>query len=291
MKRKFGILFLLLFINVAYAKVNAVVSIIPQKSFVEAIGGEKVNVLVMVKPGESPHTYEPKPSQMRDLSKANIYFTIGVEFENVWVPKFANQNKKMKIVSVAKKIQKIEMGEHYHYDKDGNKLDEEPHVHGDPHIWTSPKNVKQIAKNIHKYLSRIDRKNKEYYTSNLNKFLEEVEETDKKIREVLSNTKTGTKFMIFHPAWGYFAKDYNLIQIAIEAGGKSPKPKKVLKLIKEAKKNHIKAIFTNPELSDKIAKQMANELNIPVLNISPLNPKWSENLIEFAKAIANKQTK
>ena len=173
--KKFGIILILLFINIAYAKVNAVVSILPQKTFVEAIGGNKVNVLVMVKPGESPHTYEPKPSQMRDLSKASIYFSIGVEFENIWIPKFANQNKKMKIVSVANKINKIAMGEHYHYDKNGNKIDEKPYVHGDPHIWTSPKNVKQIAKNIHKYLIRIDKNNKEYYTSNLNKFIKKVE--------------------------------------------------------------------------------------------------------------------
>lgn len=288
MIKKALFIFTILFINLAYAKINAVVSIMPQETFVEAIGGDKVNVSLMVKPGESPHTYEPKPSQMREISKANIYFAIGVEFENVWIPKFANQNKKMKIVSVARNIEQIEMGEHYHYDKDGNKIDEEPHKHGDPHIWTSPKNVKQIAKNIHKYLSRIDKKNKEYYSSNLNKFLQKVDETDKRIKEILKDTKEGTKFMIFHPACGYFARDYSLMQIAIEAGGKSPKPKKVLELIKEAKKENIKAIFTNPELSDKIAKQMASELGIPVVRISPLNPKWEENLINFAKAIANK---
>lgn len=94
--------------------------------------------------------------------------------------------------------------------------------------------------------------------------------------------------MIFHPAWGYFAKDYGLVQIAIEAEGKNPKPKKVLELIKEAKKSGIKAIFTNPELSDKVANQMSKELNIPVIKISPLNPMWSENLIKFAKSIAHK---
>lgn len=216
MKRKIAILFLLLFINISYAKVNAVVSILPQKTFVEAIGGNKGNVSVMVKTGESSHTYEPKASQMKELSKANIYFTIGVEFENNWVPKFANQNKKMKMVSIARNVKKIGM------------------------------------------------------------------------KEILSNTETGTKFMIFHPAWGYFANDYNLVQIAIKDGGKTPKPRKVIELIEEAKRNNTKVISTNPELSDKVAKQMANELNIPVLNISPLNPKWSENLIKFAKAIANK---
>lgn len=287
--KKPAIILLFLFVNIVYAKVNTVVSILPQKTFVEAIGGDKVNISLMVKPGESPHMYEPKPSQLIEISKANIYFTIGVEFENIWIPRFANQNKKMKIVSIAKKIEKIEMDEHNHYDKNGNIIEEKhDHKHGDPHVWTSPKNVKQIAKNIHKYLCRIDKKNKEYYTSNLNKFLQRVEKTHNQIEQILSTTKKGTKFMIFHPAWGYFAKDYNLVQVAIESGGKTPKPKKVIELIQEAKKNNIKAIFTNPEFSQKVAKQMARELDIPVIKISPLDANWSENLINFAKSIARK---
>lgn len=289
MKRIISFIFLFISINTLYAKVNTIVSILPQKTFVEAIGGDKVNVALMVKPGESPHTYEPKPSQMVEISKADIYFAIGVEFENVWLPKFADQNKKMKIVSVARGIKKIEMLEHHHYDKNGKKIEEQcDHNHGDPHIWTTPSNVKQIAKNIYKYLSRVDKKNKEYYSLNLKKFLKKVDQTDKQIQKILSKTKAGTKFMIFHPAWGYFAKDYALVQIAIEAGGKNPKPKQIMELIKKAKKSNVKAIFTSPEFSDKVARQIASEVDIPVVKISPLNPKWSENLISFAKAIAQK---
>lgn len=278
----------------AYANVNAVVSILPQKTFLKQIGGDKVNIALMVKPGNSPHAYEPKPSQMKDIAKADIYFSIGTEFEHIWLPKFANQNKKMKIVSVAKGIKKMAMEEHGHENHakhdEHNEDEHEGHEHKstDPHIWTSPDNVKLIAKNFYKYLIKIDKENKDYYKQNLEKFIAKVNNTDKKIKEILKDTPKGTKFMVFHPAWGYFAHQYGLEQIAIEAGGKNPKPKQLAMLIEEAKEEKVKAVFTAPEFSDKAAKVIAKEVNVPVIKVSPLNPKWSQNLQNLAKAIANK---
>ena len=282
-----------------YANINAVVSVLPQKTFVEAIGGDKVNVALMVLPGSYPHTYEPKPSQMKDISNADIYFSIGVEFEHSWLPKFANQNKKMKIGNMAKGIEKLPMGEHHHEDEEEHKEekdahkehadhDHEEHDSLDPHIWTSTANVKIIAKNIYDYLVKIDSKNESYYKNNYEKFLEHINQTDRTIKKILIDTQTGTKFMVFHPAWGYFARDYGLVQVAIEAGGKDPKPKQVMYLIEEAKEENVKAVFTAPEFSDKVASQIAKEVGIPVIKVSPLNPKWSENLIQLANAIAHK---
>jgi zinc transport system substrate-binding protein len=92
--------------------------------------------------------------------------------------------------------------------------------------------------------------------------------------------------MVFHPSWGYFAKAYNLEQIAVEVEGKSPKPRELVTLIKEAKEEKVNAIFTQPEFSDSSAKIIANELHIPVVKISPMAPNWSENLINMAKTIA-----
>ncbi len=280
-----------------YANVNAVVSVLPQQTFVKAIGADKVNVALMVKPGSSPHSYEPKPSQMKDISNADVYFSIGVEFEESWLPKFADQNKNMEIVNLAKGVEKIPMGEHHH-EEDGHehehKTDKEDHDHEhehdslDPHIWTSTANVKIIAKNIFNALVKLDSKNEAYYKNNYEKFLEKINQTDHTIKKILIDTASGTKFMVFHPAWGYFARDYGLTQVAIEAGGKNPKPKQVAYLIDEAKEEKVKAVFTAPEFSDKVAKQIAQEVGIPVIKVSPLNPKWSENLIQLANAIANK---
>ncbi len=263
-------LFLIVFIfnSFSYAKLNIIVSILPQQSFVNAIGKEKVNTTLMVKQGTSPHSYEPKPSQMKDISKADIYLAIGVEFEQTWLQKFANQNKNMNIIDISQNIK-----------KNTKKLD--------PHIWTSPKNTKVIAKNILDTLVKFDVENKQYYTTNYNAFIKLIEQTDKNIKTILQNTPKNSKFMVFHPAWGYFAKDYNLIQMAIEVDGKNPKPKAIITLIKEAKAQKVKAILTAPEFSTKTAKQIAKAVGVPVIQISPLNKNWSQNLENLAQAIAN----
>jgi zinc transport system substrate-binding protein len=271
-----------------YAKVNAVVSILPQKSFVEAIGGDMVDVSLMVKPGNSPHTYEPKPSQMRDIAKADVYFAIDVEFERVWLHKFASTNKSMKIVDLDRGIKKMAISSHTHRHELHTHDTKDMHKGLDPHIWTSPANVKTIAKNIYNTLVQIDSTNKAYYKSNYDKYIAKIDTTDNKIKEILSTIPKESRFMVFHPAWGYFAHEYGLIQLAIEVDGKNPKPKQVVKIIKEAKKHNVRAVLTAPEFSQKVATQIAKELNIPVIKISPLNPKWSKNLINLANSIAGR---
>ena len=291
--------------NFLYANINAVVSILPQQTFLKAIGKDKVNITLMVKPGNSPHTYEPKPTQMKAISKADIYFAIDVEFEKVWLKKFSDINKKMKIVDISENIARMAMEKHSHHDEhddydghddhddhDGHDEkkhdDHDEHESTDPHVWVSPKNVKQIATNIYKALIKIDAKNSNYYKQNYEEFMAKINKTDSDIKNILSKTPKHSKFMVFHPAWGYFARDYDLEQLAIEVEGKNPKPKTITHLIEEAKEENVKAIFTAPEFSDNIANMIANELNIKVIKVSPLNPKWSKNLKRLAKAIANK---
>lgn len=424
---------LFLLINFTYAQTNIVVSILPQKTFVEKIGGDKVNVTNMVRPGSDPHSYEPKPSQMRDISKAHIYFPIGLEFENTWLDKFASQNKNMKFVEMTKGVEYIEMAEHshhhHHHDEGHDSHDEEHHEgelpyewaglfdlkkgtytwsfskvegeyadpkmkmliikankkdddlieayedeakntftnkkaenaknngsletknsfytlnfdnsknktvfkveikeagkyifftehmpiefeadehyfkdsakkdievlvsvpeeghHGkDPHVWVSPQNVKIMAKNIYTTLVEADAKNKAYYQTNYNNFIKEIDLTDIRIKNILSVLPQNSKFMVFHPSWGYFAKDYNLEQLVIEVEGKEPKPKILQKIIQKAKEEKVKAIFTQTEFSDKSAKVIAKELNIKVIKETPLAKNWSENLIQMANSIAN----
>jgi len=277
------IFFSLIFINsILFANINAIVSILPQETFLKAIGGDKVNITVMVKPGNSPHTYEPKPSQMKAISNADIYFAIGVEFEKAWLNRFKNQNRKIKIADISKNIEKIDIEEHSHGDEKHN--DHDDHDEKDPHIWTNPNNVKIIAQNIYNELIKIDTANKQYYKTNLDKFLLHIDATDKKINSILSQKKR--KLMVFHPSWGYFAKEYNLTQIAIEVEGKSPKPRELKHLIEEAREEKVNVIFTSPEFSDAIAKQIANELKIPVVKVSSLAKNWSQNLIDLAKIIS-----
>lgn len=276
------LLILCVFTSFVFAKINIAVSIIPQKNFVEKIAGEKANVFTIVKPGASPHTYEPKPSELKEISQANIYFPIKIDFENAWLEKFVTQNRDMKIVEMTKGVNFITMKKHKHHDGK-----EETIIKSDPHTWTSALNVKIMAKTIYETLIEIDVANKEFYKNNYLNFLDEINLTDKKIREILIDVNNNSKFMVFHPAWGYFAREYGLVQFPVEIEGKEPKPKELIKIIEEAKKENIKAIFTQSEFSTKSAQTIADSLNIKVLKETPLAEDWSENLIKMANAIAN----
>ncbi len=286
--KKITLTFLLLTTYI-FSNINTVVSILPEQTFVKAIGGNKVSVSLMVLPGNSPHTYEPKPSQMKDIAKASLYFAIGVEFENVWLKKFRTLNKNMKIIDLTEGIQKQALVSHRHSKSSAAHTDTKEDISAkDPHIWTAPENVRIIALHIYEALSAADPDNSTYYKANYEKFIQHIDRTDKQIRFILSHIAKGTKFMVFHPSWGYFAHAYGLEQLAVELEGKNPKPKELIMLVKEAKEKKIKAIFTQPEFSDSMAKVMASELKIKVIKVSPLAGNWSENLIKIANAIAGR---
>ena len=284
---------LLLFLSLqlfAYAKPIVLVSILPQHTFVQKIAQDKVDIHLMVKPGSSPHSYEPKPSQMVALSNADLYFSIGVEFENVWLDRFKAQNPTLPFIDISEGIQKIAIGAHHHHDTQHHE-DHHHHEHEkkqglDPHTWTSPKNVKIMAQNIYNALAKLDPENQAFYKKNLDLFLEEIEATNAQIRTLLHELPTQSTFLVFHPSWGYFAAEYDLVQVAVEVDGKSPKPKDIMRIIEEAKEENARVIFAQPEFSDKSAQIIAKESGIKVLKISPLSPDWSKNLITMAQALA-----
>ncbi len=280
MKKSLFVLFTILFISTtAWAKLNVVVSIQPELEFVQKIGGEKIKTTLMVPAGKSPHTYEPKATQMKAITHADLYLAIGVEFEKVWLEKFKNQNQHLIIQDLSKDINKSAMlPTHEHHDERTQGLD--------PHIWVDPVRVRQIAKNIYQALSQEDPANQAYYLAHLNSYLNELNDLDQEIRSILKEVPKGSVFMVFHPAWGYFAQRYNLKQLPIEIEGKSPKPRQLIQIIKEAKKAQVKAIFTQPEFSDQMAQTIAKELKIEVIKTSPLAKAWAKNLLKLARAIA-----
>ncbi len=284
------LLLILLLNTLSFASTNVVVSIAPLQIFVEKIGGDKINTTVMVPEGSSPHTYEPKPSQMKEITKAQIYFAIEVEFEKVWLEKFKNQNQNLIISDVVYDLNKSTISKHHH-DDEADEKHLQNHIHStlDPHIWVDPVNVKHIAQNIYATLSQVDNNNSNYYKKNLKSYIKELDELDSQIKEILKDVPKEATFMVFHPAWGYFAKRYHLKQVAVEVEGKEPKMKALIKLMKEAKEENVQAIFTQPEFSDKSAKLIANNLGIKVIKTSPLAQNWAKNLLNLAKAIAHKE--
>ena len=260
------------------------VSILPQKYFVERIGGEHVSVNVMVEPGASPATYEPKPEQLRALGQADAYISIGVPFEDAWLERMLGANPDMLVVDTTQGIEKAPMGAR-HRSGEGSEKTESQERTLDPHIWLSPRLVRIQAQTIHDALVGIDSKHKQDYQSNLDSFLADIDALDADIRGTLSGVENG-KFIVFHPAWGYFADDYALEMIPIEVGGQEPSAAELAALITEAREEGIKVIFAQPEFSTRAAETVAQEIGGKVLLISPLAPDWLGNLRSVADTLA-----
>nr|WP_319495539.1 zinc ABC transporter substrate-binding protein [uncultured Desulfobacter sp.] len=280
----------------AQTPVSVFVSIVPQQYFVQQIGKDKVDVSVMVQPGASPATYEPKPMQMAKLSNARLYFSIGVPFETFWLDKIASANPDMTIIHTDQGIEKLPMAVHHHEDEhpadhhdesamsEDDHDDEDDHGHGglDPHIWLSPKMVKIQAGHILDALSAEDPENKDFYTENCNAFIKKIDALDQDLGRMLKHN-AGMQFMVFHPSWGYFARDYNLKMIPIEIEGKDPKPAKLQALIAHARNEGIKVIFVQPQFSTKSAQLVAGEINGQVIPADPLALDWLGNMKKVAE--------
>jgi len=265
------------------------VSVLPQKYFVQQIGKDRVDVQVMVPPGASPATYEPKPRQMAALAGARLYFSIGVAFESVWLEKIMAANPALTLVRTDEGIPKMPMATHQHGGEgthlEGQSDHDQPAEHGilDPHIWLSPPLVKQQAGAILNALKAADPKHGADYDENYRDFVAEIQNLDRVLKKTFAG-KGGLAFMVFHPAWGYFAKAYGLQQVPIEIEGKDPKPAQLQELIAYAREQHIRVVFVQPQFSVKRAELVAREIGGQVAFADPLALDWLDNL----RAVAGK---
>ena len=268
-------------------KIPVLVSILPQQYFVEKIAGDLADISVLVQPGASPATYEPKPWQMAKMASTKIYFTIGVPFEGVWLPKIKSANPGMRIVCTDEGIQKMNMASalhESHHHRHDHKPSNEAARGLDPHIWTSPQLVKIIAKNIQKALVETDADHRDVYNANYDRFALEIDQLDAALKALLINGNPEKSFMVFHPSWGYFAEAYGLKQIPVEIEGKAPKPAQLQQLISQARDKGIKVIFVQSQFSTQSAEVLAKALGGKVVFADPLAYDWAKNLQQQAEA-------
>jgi zinc transport system substrate-binding protein len=252
------------------------VSIPPQAYFVKAIGKDWVTLSIMVTPGHSPATYEPTPKQLAQLGKARLYFRIGVPFETVWMKRVSEANRELRIVDTARGVNFLPMKRHYH--------DEGVHDHGgrhDPHIWLSIKAVKVQARNIHDALVEEDPEHAPFYKQNLEALMQDLDLLDGHISEKLAQLNT-RKFIAFHPAWGYFARDYGLEQIPIELEGKRPSAKSLNHLIELAREENISLVVVQKQFSTDSAKVIADTIGAKVIQLDPLDENYPANIKRIA---------
>lgn len=266
--------------------VKVFVSILPQVYFVERVGGDRVAVSVMVGPGQSPATYEPRPKQMADLSQALFYFRIGVPFESAWIERIRKVNPRLKIVDTRRGIELRPMKPGHGHGGQVHSRETRPSDDGrremDPHIWLSLRLVKKQAENICRALVSEDPAFRAYYEENLRLFSHDLDRVDQEIAGILSNLKT-RKFMVFHPTWGYFARDYGLEQVPIESEGKEPSARELARVIKQAGENDIRVIFVQEQFSTHSAEVVARSIGGRVVPVNPLSEDYLNNMRKVAE--------
>jgi zinc transport system substrate-binding protein len=248
-------------------KILVAASVVPQTEFIEKVGGDRVIAISMIPVGAG-HSYDPTPRQIQDLAKASVYMQLGSgePFENNNMKSFIEINPTMKVVNSSTGIDLIKNGS------------------ADPHIWTSPKCAQIMVENTYKALAELDPENAGEYRKNADAYILELQELDAELEAELSALQSRS-FMVYHPAWGYFSRDYNLTQIAIETDGKEPSPQSLVNFITVAKENNITVIFVQEQVSVAGATAIAESINGTVYVLDPLAKNYVENMRSVGQAL------
>lgn len=300
----------LLLASLLSAKPVVIASIAPVGYLAKAVGGDKIEVQSLAK--GDVHSYEPKPNDMKAVAKASLFIAAGLEFEEAWIPRFKASAKNLVVVQSDAKIAKLkeehsghaehdeghgehevkddkhsghaEHAEHDEKHEAHEEHDEEHEAHADPHVWLNPVLAITMARNISDALIDMDKANKDFYLKNFQKLMNDLLAFDESAKNELAGLKN-RKFVVYHPAWGYFAEHYDLEQISIERNGKEPKIDEMASTVKMIKDENIKVIFADPNRSQKSAQVLASQTGAKVELLDPLGYNLLENLKIAVRAI------
>ena len=255
--------------------VTVTVTISPYKYFVDQIAKGKVDVNVMVSNGNNPETYEPYAQQMMELSKSALYLKVGsIGFEQTWMKKLQDNAPDMKVIDTSV----------------GIKPAKTPGGNIDPHVWMSCSNARIIASNILKSLCELEPKNKTFFEKNYQSLLSIIDKRDSTIKESFKKDPDLVhKFVIYHPILTYFARDYQLEQLAIEEEGREPSASQLKSLIERARKEKIKFCLIQAEFANRNTTTFINESHTKPMDINPLQGDWNRAMQEAALAVQGKE--
>ena len=255
--------------------VTVTVTISPYKYFVDQIAKGKVDVNVMVSNGNNPETYEPYAQQMMELSKSALYLKVGsIGFEQTWMKKLQDNAPDMKVIDTSV----------------GIKPAKTPGGNIDPHVWMSCSNARIIASNILKALCELEPKNKAFFEKNYQSLLSIIDKRDSTIKESFKkDPDLVRKFVIYHPILTYFARDYQLEQLAIEEEGREPSAAQLKSLIERARKEKIKFCLIQAEFANRNTTTFINESHTKPIDINPLQGDWNRAMLEAALAVQGKE--
>lgn len=254
---------------------RVMVSIAPYTFFVKAIAGNTVNIELLVPPGASFHTFEPTPKQVLEGAKSDIWFRVGETFESRPLQSIQAYRPQMRIVDLRNGIDLITDGAHKHC----------CHSAADLHMWLSPTVAKMQAMAISRALMESYPENRDLYQRNLEQLLSQIDALDREISDTLKPLKHRT-IMVSHPAYAYFAREYNLTQLPIEFEGKDPSAQQLTRILQQAHQGGIKTIFIQRQYNNKGALLIANELNAKVVTLDPYSDNYFASMREIAQQFA-----
>lgn len=241
------------------------VSIEPLRYFTERIAGDRFDVVTMVPGGSSPETYEPTAQQMVELDQSLLYIKMGnLGFEHTWTKRFKANTPHLIVVNSSEGIRALPTT--------GKE--------NDPHVWTSPINALQIARNIYQALVKIQAKDSLYFKANLDTLCNDITETGLEISRRLDSAEHRS-FIIYHPALTYFASEYGLRQMAIEENGREPSAASLQALIDRARKNDTRLMFVQKEFANRNTETVRRGTGVRVVEINPLSYEWKKELMRI----------
>jgi ABC-type Zn uptake system ZnuABC Zn-binding protein ZnuA len=239
-------------------KIVVMASIAPLAYFTQRVGGDRVEVHMLIPPGSNPHTFEPKPTDLESLSKARLLVLNGISLE-YWADAMvdAAHNQELKVVKTAGGLPLLRGDEH-------GEL-------GNPHVWLDPIDAIHQVEKIRDALTDVDPSGSRTYRANTDALITDLRALDSDIRATAATFRTKS-FAAQHATWDYLAKRYGLTEAAVieTKPGMEPSPRDIEGIVKKIKANHIRAVFAEPQLSPKAAQAVASEAGIKLLVLNPM---------------------
>jgi zinc transport system substrate-binding protein len=273
-------------------------TIFPLEDFAKKIGGKHVKVESIYPPNVDAHTYEPSPKTMVEIAGADafIYTGVGLEgFADAAIETLEKEN--VKIVKAGEGIELLKWSEesghhheeehdqHAHEDEEANHEEHEDHEeehgheHGDldPHVWLDPIHSITLAENIKNAFVELKPEAKEEFEQNFETLKSELEKLDGEFQEVVKNAKQ-SKILVSHAAYGYWEKRYGIEEISVSGLSPSQEPsqKQLQEIIETAKKNQIKFVIFEQNVTEKIADIVKNEIGAEALTLHNLESVTTE---------------
>ncbi len=231
------------------------------------LASEWVDVRVMLPAGASPAMYEPTLPQLRAIADAALYVKVGhphFPFEQAWLDDLLAQNAELVVLDGSAGVSERK---------------------SDPHVWLVPRHVRSMCREIARALVVLLPDRAAEIEANHAAFEREIEELDREIRRQLADVQ-GREFFVFHPAWGYFAREYGLVQVSVEDEHKEPDLRQLARLIERARALGVGTIFVQPQFDPESARVLAREIGARVEPLDPLAFDWSANLRDAARRVA-----